>query len=355
MKTSNPQRITRMLFTGAVVLLAVVVAWLLYVRSVEDPWTRDGLVQAEVVKIAPQVSGPLLKVAVRDNQAVRKGDLLFQIDPTPFQLKVQAAQEQLNEARQNVKSLKAEVATAQSLIDQRKAEVKLAETERDRILLAAKTKAVSKVRVDVAVEQVVVKQAMVSSARASLDEAQQNLALGYVKIKSAEVSREQEKLKLSWTSIYAPSDGYVTNLQIDEGSYATAGTPMLAYVDTTSLRVDAYFKETHLGQIKPGNRAIVTLLSYPDKPVEGVVDSIGWAIAPPDIAQTEGVDYLVPQISPTFEWIRLAQRVPVRIHLLEVPEDVKLRVGTTASVQVMTGTSGSEKKRPAAAVPRAHQ
>jgi multidrug resistance efflux pump len=84
-------------------------------------------------------------------------------------------------------------------------------------------------------------------------------------------------------------------------------------------------------------------LSYPDKPIEGVVDSIGWAIAPPDIAQTEGVDYLVPQISPTFEWIRLAQRVPVRVHLLKVPEDVKLRVGTTASVQVMTGTSGSEK------------
>jgi multidrug resistance efflux pump len=147
-------------------------------------------------------------------------------------------------------------------------------------------------------------------------------------------------------------DGYVTNLNLRLGSQAVANQPALALVDVNSFWVDGFFKETSIGNIREGDKAVVTLMSYPDTPVEGYVDSLGWGIAQQD--GSTGFE-LLPNISPTFEWIRLAQRVPVRIHLTNVPDEVELRVGTTASVLVMTGTSGSEKEKRAVAVPRALQ
>jgi multidrug resistance efflux pump len=126
----------------------------------------------------------------------------------------------------------------------------------------------------------------------------------------------------------------------------------LALVDINSFWVDGLFKETSIGKIGEGHKAVVTLMAYPDTPLEGYVDSIGWGIAKQD--GSTGFE-LLPNISPTFEWIRLAQRVPVRIHLTNVPKEVKLRVGTTCSVLVMTGTAGSEKEKRPVAVPRALQ
>ena len=150
----------------------------------------------------------------------------------------------------------------------------------------------------------------------------------------------------------ASVDGYVTNLNLRLGSQAVANQPALALVDTASFWVHGYFRETMIADVNPGDRAIVTLMTYPDKPLEGRVDSLGWGIAQED--GSTGSD-LLPNISPTFEWIRLAQRVPVRIHLDRVPEEVKLRVGTTASVLVMTGTGDGKSEGKAVAVPRALQ
>ncbi len=147
-------------------------------------------------------------------------------------------------------------------------------------------------------------------------------------------------------------DGYVTNLNLRLGSQAVANQPALALVDVNSFWVEGYFKETIIRKIGEGDKAVVTLMTYPDTPLEGYVDSLGWGIAQQD--GSTGFD-LLPNISPTFEWIRLAQRVPVRIHLTNVPDEVELRVGTTASVLVMMGTSGSEKEKRAVAVPRALQ
>jgi len=124
----------------------------------------------------------------------------------------------------------------------------------------------------------------------------------------------------------------VTNLQLREGDYAVAVTPVLAFVDSNSFWVYGYFKETQLRHIKPGYRAVVTLMSHRDKPIEGVVNSIGRAISTPDTAE---IGELIPEISATFDWVRLAQRVPVRIELKKVPEGVDLIVGTTASVAVI--------------------
>lgn len=290
----TPKLSTRLIVTGTLIVLAVVVTTLLYYRSVNRPWTRDGQVRAKIIEIASQVSGQVIKVAVIDNQRVKKGDLLFQIDPKDYELQVK---------------------DAEAVIEQREAQLKLAESEKDRILEALKTNAVSRALADKAV-------ASVNVARANLNR--------------SKVSLETAKLKLSWTSIYAPGDGYVTNLELKEGDYSNTGSAMLAFVDSNSYWVYGYFKETQLKHIKPGDRAVVTLMSHRDKPIEGVVNSIGRAISTPG---TANISELVPEISATFDWVRLAQRVPVRIELKKVPEGVDLIVGTTASVAVIPDKS----------------
>ncbi|MCK5383644.1 MAG: HlyD family secretion protein, partial [Gammaproteobacteria bacterium] len=147
-----------------------------------------------------------------------------------------------------------------------------------------------------------------------------------------------------FTRIKAPVDGYVTNLNLRIGSQAVTNQPALALVDINSYWVHGFFKENSIEDIREGNKAIVTLMSYPDTPLEGYVDSLGWGIAQQDGSTG---DDLLPNVSATFEWIRLAQRVPVRIHLVDVPDNVALRVGTTASVLVMTGDSDADKSVPA--------
>jgi len=128
-----------------------------------------------------------------------------------------------------------------------------------------------------------------------------------------------------------------------------ANQPALALVDINSYWIHGFFRENYIADIRTGDRAIVTLMTYPDTPLEGRVDSIGWGVYQDDGSAAPD---LLPTISPTFEWIRLAQRIPVRVHLTHVPEEIKLRVGATASVLVMTGTGETNDKSPAVAVPR---
>jgi multidrug resistance efflux pump len=154
------------------------------------------------------------------------------------------------------------------------------------------------------------------------------------------------ELNLEFTQVKAPVDGYVTNLNLRLGSQAVANQPSLALVDVSSYWIDGFFKENVIAGIGAGDQAVVTLMTYPDTPLEGRVESLGWGIAQQD--GSTGFE-LLPNISPTFEWIRLAQRVPVRVHLVDVPEGIALRVGTTASVLVRTGTAGEEgetRRRP---------
>jgi multidrug resistance efflux pump len=143
-------------------------------------------------------------------------------------------------------------------------------------------------------------------------------------------------LNLDFTKVWAPTDGYVTNLQLGVGDSAAANQATLAVIDATSFYVQAFFRETFVGNFQKGDRAVVTLMSYPDTPLEGSVDSIGWGIAQQNGAT--GFE-LLPSVKPTFEWIRLAQRIPVKVRIEKVPDNIKLRAGTTASVVVITGKS----------------
>jgi multidrug resistance efflux pump len=198
-------------------------------------------------------------------------------------------------------------------------------------------------------------QASLSEAKANLAKAKADLGAPgdqNAQVRQAKAEIRSAELNLEFTQKKAPVDGYVTNLNLRLGSQAVENQAILALVDVNSYWVVGFFKENYIEGIRKGDRAVLTLMSYRDKPIEGSVDSLGWGIAQDD--GSTGFDML-PTISATFEWIRLAQRVPVRIHLAKIPEGVALRVGTTVSVLVMTGTSGSESKIAAVAAPRALQ
>jgi len=198
-------------------------------------------------------------------------------------------------------------------------------------------------------------QASLSEAVANLAKAKADLGApgeDNAQVRLAKAKVRTAELNLEFTQQKAPVDGYVTNLNLRLGSQAVANQPILALVDVNSYWVTGFFRENYIEDIRKGDRAVVTLMTYPDAPLEGRVDSLGWGIAQQD--GSTGYE-LLPNISPTFEWIRLAQRVPVRIHLDNVPEGVELRVGTTASVLVMTGTSAEQEGKLAVAAPRALQ
>jgi multidrug resistance efflux pump len=330
-----PSTIIRVALTVGLVLIALGAALYLYVGYILYPWTRDGQVRAYVVAIAPRVAGNVVAVHVVDNQFVKKGDPLLEIDPSQYTLAVQAAQQQLEQARQEVASLTAAIQSAQAVITGMQATVD--EANRDLKRAQDAGNAVSAEFLDQKNMAAQVAAADLAQNQAQLAQATQTLGApgdANYRIQAAQVALAQANLNLSWTKIVAPSDGYVTNLNIDEGDYVPAGGAVLAFVDSTSFWVSGYFMETQLRHMKAGDRAVITLMAHPDQPLIGEVDSFGWAIAPPNVADTLGVGNLVPQIAPTFDWVRLAQRVPVRIRITQVPEGIELIVGLTASVAV---------------------
>ena len=344
------------LLTAAVVVIAILVVLLKYWDYVLNPWTRDGQVRADVIQIAPRVSGPIVSLPIKDNQFVKAGDLLFEIDPRTYAASVDQAQAQYDITDDNylaqekqIDASRAQIKQAESSIKQLDAQIlkDKSELERQQELLpkrATSRKSLERAQAnyDVSLEQR--QGALASLAQAEADLAKNLATLGAkgednANLRQARAAMEQAKLDLEFTRVLAPVDGYVTNLNLRLGSQAVTNQPALALVDTNSYWVDAYFRETSIENIRNGDKAIVTLMSYPDKPLEGHVDSLGWGISQQD--GSTGFE-LLPTISPTFEWIRLAQRVPVRIQLDSVPEGVALRVGTTGSVLVKTG-SGEEQ------------
>ncbi len=371
------------LATGAVVLIAVALVLLKYWDYVVNPWTRDGQVWANVIQIAPRVSGPIVDLPIKDNQFVKAGDLLFQIDPRTYQAALEQAKAQLDETSNQFASLSEQVVAAAAAVEAARHAVTQAgsgirETEsdlaRDRAeykrqeeMLPRKATSVKAYQQAKAAYQVTVQQrrtaeAGLGQAKANLAQAQANLAeakanLGAVdnenpQIRAAKAAFQQAELNLEFTTVLAPVDGYVTNLLLRLGSQMVANQPAIALVDVNSYWIDGYFRENYIDRIEAGDRVVATLMSYRDKPVIGRVESIAWGIAQQD--GSTGFQ-LLPSISPTFEWIRLAQRLPVRVRITEVPEGVVLRVGTTCSVLVETGTAGDESKESATPVPRALQ
>jgi len=374
--------LVRYTLTGAVVLVAALAVLWKYWAYVTNPWTRDGQVRANVIQVAPRVSGPIVMLPIRDNQFVKAGDLLFEIDPRTYQAAYDQEKANLDQTRDRIKDLEAQVKAAEAALEQAESGIKqagFAVESAEATVVKAKadferaTKLVAKGDVSKRIYDEAVAANDVSSANLAKAEAQRTQAnsaklqaqaelarakaeLGApgednAQLRAAKAALETAKLNLEFTAARASVNGYVTNLNLRLGSQAVANQPALALVDAASFWVHGYFRETLVADVHPGDRAIITLMTYPDRPLEGRVDSIGWGISQRD--GSTGYD-LLPSINPTFQWIRLAQRIPVRVHLDVVPAGVDLRVGTTASVLVMTGSDGGDQT-PVPPIPNALQ
>lgn len=286
-------RTLRVAVTLAAVALAAVAGWRLWVYYLYAPWTRDARVLANIAEVAPDVSGLISAINVADNQSVRRGDVLFVIDRQRFQVAVDQAK---------------------SIVAMRTQALKLAQDNaaRDAQLRAADQSALSVQ----AAEQTAVAAA---EAEAELQEAQAALAAAEIDLTRSEVR--------------SPVNGYVTNLVASVGDYATTGRGVLALVDADSFYVYAYFMETKLPAIRDGATARVRLLAGGAE-IAGTVEGISRAIADPNAIGGN----LLANVNPSFDWIRLAQRIPVRIRLDHVPEGVRLVSGLSATVSVTEGS-----------------
>ncbi|MEX0495346.1 efflux RND transporter periplasmic adaptor subunit [Raoultella terrigena] len=287
--------------TLLIVALAIIAAWLVWNYYTQSPWTRDGKVRAEQVGITPQVSGSILQLNVRDNQLVKAGDVLFTIDDTPYRIALLNAQAQLAKTRAEL--AKAKVAQSKAASD------------------AARRRDLS--RNVISAEDLESAGTALSTANAVLEAAKAVTGV-------AQASLEHAQWQLSQTVIKAPVDGWVTNLSTRVGDYASVGRPLFALVDSHSFYVIGYFEETKLRHIRAGDSAEVILYSSKQK-LQGHVSSIGRAIVDQSVESGTG---LVADIKPNIPWVRLAQRVPVRIELSGLPPEITLISGTTCTVSI---------------------
>jgi multidrug resistance efflux pump len=263
-----------------------------YKDYINNPWTRDAQVRTQVIQVAPRVSGMVTKIYVKDNQFVKKGDLLFEIDDTKYKFKVAQAKAALKRAIESNKGAKIEYERVKTIYNKDKGAV----SQKDLI---------------------------------------RNEVNYYKSLADIESKKEQlniAKLNLSFTKIRAEVDGWVSNINFQLGTQAVANKPILALVDKNSFWVFGFFREDMIKGIEIGDDAIVTLMAYPNTPIKAKVESIAWGIYNNDANPGRN---LLPSVKPVFQWIRLAQRIPVRLKLIKpLAKNITLRYGMSASVMI---------------------
>ncbi|WP_225759522.1 HlyD family secretion protein [Leclercia sp. Marseille-Q4284] len=275
-------------FSSLLVLsLAVIAGWWLWNYYMQSPWTRDGKVRAEQVSVTPQVSGTITRLQVKDNQFVHAGDVLFYIDETPYHIAVLNAEAQLAKSQSDLAKANNEANRRRHL---------------SRNYISAE----------------------------DLDTANINVKAMQASVAVAEATLKQAQWQLTQTVVKAPVDGWVTNLSTRPGDYASTGQPVFALVDSHSFYVVGYFEETKLRHIREGAPAQIVLYSS-SKRLQGHVSSIGRAIYDQSVETDSG---LVPDVKPNIPWVRLAQRIPVRIAFDQLPTDLTLVSGTTCTVSI---------------------
>ena len=280
--------VVRVAITIAIVALALLCGKWLWLHYEVAPWTRDARIKANIVQIASDLSGEVTQLAVHDNQQVVKGQLLFEIDRARYEIALRQAEAQVKTARINL-----DQATKEA---RRNAEL--------RELVAQESKEQGQTRLD--------------QAKAAVEQAQ--------------IAVDLAKLNLERTRVYAAVDGSITNLDLRVGAYVTASRPVMALVENNSFYVEAYFEETKLPFIHVNDKASITLMGS-QQALTGTVDSLAAGIVDRD--RSTGAN-LLPNVNPTFNWVRLAQRIPVRIHLAPLPKETRLIAGETATVSIDT-------------------
>lgn len=277
----------------------------MYERYERRPWTRDAQVRANIIGIAPRVAGPVVQIPIRDNQPVKKGDLLFEIDPSTYKADVDNATGKLKQAQA-------------ALLQARQ------ELGRQTELYANKV-----------------------NSLADLQDAQDQEAAAVADAVAAAAELESAKLNLTYTKVFAPVDGYLTNVNTSVGTYVYAGQGLLALVDASSFWIAAYFKETQLVHIADGEQVEITLMGHSTQPFAGIIESVGWGIF---LADGSTAPDLLPTVSQTIDWVRLPQRFPVRVRATEEPP-IAFRMGQTVSVSVTGPRKAPPRTSPATEYP----
>ena len=313
-----------------------------------QPRTEDAYTRANIIGIAPHVSGRILELNVVDNQPVDEGDLLFVVDPRPYEIALAEAEAQMalvdlsiNGYRDSIEAAQAEIEAAESRITKQQALAQYAVQYLERVEPLLGSRFVTPDQVDKARSEALALEASVLSAEADLSVARKMFQVAVTQLGevgnvnarrvAAQVEIDRARLFLDYCYVTAPFDGYITNLNITVGEYANVGQQVFAIVDREIWYVMANFMETYLDDLEIGQTVEIYLMAFPGRAIKGRIQGIGWAIT-----DTEGPTLdPIPTVSPTLDWVRLAQRFPVRIILEEIPEDVQIRMGATAAAIVL--------------------
>jgi multidrug resistance efflux pump len=298
-------------------------AWQHYADA---PWTRDAHIRADVLQIAPDVAGLVTEVAVRDNQRVKRGELLFQIDRSRYELALAQAKASLAQARAAATQAKASLANQGALLEQARRE-------------STRNRQLSDLVAQESVEQGDTK---VRQGEAALALARAAQAAAAATEASATTAVQLAELNLERTAVRSPVDGYLNDRAPHAGDYVATGRPVLSIVDAGSVYVDGYFEETKLDRIRPGQAVSIQIMGQA-KSLRGHVQSLAAGIEDRD--RTSGSS-LLPNVNPSFNWVRLAQRIPVRVSVDSWPADQQPIIGRTATVAVIEDAAASQGGRP---------
>jgi len=320
-----------------VVICVLLFGWTLIADRL-TPYTSDASVRAFVVRIVPEVSGKVIEVGVRDNQIVRTGDLVYRIDPTPFRIAVERAEAKLAAAGQAIGASTAAVDEAQAQLVQELAQQDNVREQAARVFELVRTGVYAKSKGDQAQSELGSAEAQVQRAQASLDQARQTLGprgADNPQIRDALAALEQARLDLARTTLRPPSDGMVSNLQLNIGQFATAGQPALTFLDARLVWLQAFLRENSLEYISPGTRAEVVLDVLPGRVLPARVESLGWGVGEGDVDPTTG---LPKTRQGTGGWLAPAQRFPVQLAFETAGGPPRgVRYNARASVILYTG------------------
>ncbi|NQX89868.1 MAG: HlyD family secretion protein [Halioglobus sp.] len=327
------QKHPMLIIGGSIAAIAILLlaAYLYWEYDFGHPSTEDAYVGAHAVLITPQVDGQVIAVAVQNNQHVNVGDLLFQIDPRPFEAAVTKARNELLLTAQTLEVQRANIAAAQAKVEEHEASVSLAEDEYTRTAKLAAQGNISQIQAIQRRDELLEERALLNDYRARLEVALREL--GNEEVQQARLDQAVQNLNLAelglaWTTVSAPSAGYVTQFDMRVGEVVTSGTALFPLIEDQNWWVDANFKEAKLANITPGQPAEVTLDMYPDQRFTGTVESVSSASA-------SSFSLLPPQ-NTTGNWVKVSQRIPVRVRLEPPPTASPFRMGASATVTINT-------------------
>jgi len=330
----KPNYFSPLFWIKSIVALILILIFYFILMDRYTPYTSDAYIQAYVVQIAPQVEGRVIEVKASNNQSVNKGDVLFRIDPRPYEYTVAQLRAELVQTQQEIDQIKSEIVSMKASLESARADLNYTQKRYNDLKPLAEKNYIARLEFDEAQDNLNSSKAALLSAEANLQASMQKLEFtidgDYALIRNAEARLATAQYDLEQTTVYAPTDGVVSNLQLTRGAYIDVGTAVLTLVDTDSWWIVANFKENSLGRIKNGQKAELSIAMYPGKIFKAYVESADWGVS-----SGQGIPSgELPIVENPTTWIKLAQRFPVRLKIDEDESDYKLRVGGSATVTV---------------------